>query len=64
MVSLDLAADAGGIVDMTKLDLIKKINFDALHNEVHPTTLCKARWVIKEFITDCHGYGHIGLNLR
>ena len=61
---LSLVDGSSGLVNLMKLDQIRKNNFEALHSEIYETSLCKARWVIKEFITDCYGYGPIGSSFR
>lgn len=59
-----LAEDGDGAVDLSKLDLIKKHNKEALNTETHMTTLCRAREIIKELIVDEYDWGPIGSNLR
>ena len=42
ITDLSPAAGSGGKVDLTRLDQIKKNNFEALHSEIYETSLCKA----------------------
>lgn len=60
----ELAIGEGGTVDMATFDLIKNHNYSSLHNEKYLTTLCKAKWVVKEFLTDGYGFGPIGSSFR
>ena len=59
-----LAIGEDGSIDLVKLDLIRRVNIEALNNEVHPTTLCKSSLIIKEFLIDSYGLGPIGTFLR
>ena len=53
-----------GSMDLEKLDLIRRVNIEALSKEVHPTTLCKSNTIIKECLIDSYGYGPIGSGFR
>ena len=60
----ELAVGDDGTIDLEKLDLIHKINIDFLNKEVHPTTLCNSRRIVKEFLIDSYRYGPIGSGFR
>ena len=64
LLNENLAVDENGFVDMVKLDLIRKTNSKFLENEAHPTTLCKAKPFIKDFIIDKNNLDPIGTAYR
>ena len=64
MISEGLALGPDGVVDLERLDLIRQTNHGSLINELHPTLLCKSRWVMREFLLDCYGYGPVGTGIR
>ena len=59
-----LAVNNEGVVDLVKLDLIRKTNNTFLSNETHSTTLCGSKLFIKEFLIDRLGLGPIGSAYR
>ena len=64
LINENLAVDERGIVDMVKLELIRKTNLSFLEIESHPTTLCKAKPFIKDFIIDKNNLDPVGTAYR
>ena len=60
----ELAVGRDRVVDLEKLELIRKNNFDALNKEIHPTTLCKAEKVIRDLLIDKQSPGPVGSGIR
>ena len=59
-----VAVGPTGDVDLEKLAQIRDQNWVFLNNEIHQTTLCRAKWVIKEFLIGRFGYGPVGSDIR
>lgn len=64
IINEELAVNGNGIVDLIKLDLIRKTNISFLAKETHSTTLCGAKSFIKDFLIDRMGPGPIGSAYR
>ena len=64
LINEDLAVNGNGIIDLVKLDLIRKTNISFLEKETHSTTLCGAKSFIKDFLIDRMGPGPIGSAYR
>lgn len=62
--SEEMSVGEGGVVDLDRLALIRKVNYDSIHNEIHKTTICKAKPIIKELIIDSYGFGPVGSGYR
>ena len=60
----ELAVGRDRVVDLEKLELIRKNNFDALNKEIHPTTLCRADKVIRDLLIDNYDPGPVGSGIR
>jgi len=48
------------VVDLRKLELVRKNNLNSLKKELHPTALCCADKIIRGLLIDNYGLGHIG----
>ena len=61
-INVNLAVDHQGNVDMETLNFIRTHNKTLLSKqETHPTTLCGARKVIKDFLLDDYAVGGGGI---
>jgi len=57
IISEDLAVNGNGIVDLVKLDLIRKTNISFLEKETHSTTLCGTKSFINIYSDRSNGSG-------